>query len=111
MQTDPKSEKPCCSSNPKIRKQFKKVLAFLKTINEANRLRILCFLREEEKCVCEIWRALDLPQNLVSHHLKILKDFGLISSKNAGRRIIYFSNEKEIKKYSALLNHFLISNL
>lgn len=49
-------------------------IPFLKTVSEENRLKILCFLKSGEKCVCEIEEFLHLPQNLVSHHLKKLKD-------------------------------------
>jgi ArsR family transcriptional regulator len=50
------------------------ITPFLKTVSEENRLKILCFLKSGEKCVYEIEQFLHLPQNLVSHHLKKLKD-------------------------------------
>lgn len=102
---------PCCQNNLKSKKDFQKIVEFLKIINEPNRLKILCFLRHGEQCVCEIWKNLDLPQNLASHHLKTLKDFGLIESRQEGRKIIYWSNKKAVSKYALLLNKFLISNL
>jgi len=102
---------PCCQNTIKSNDDFKSVGEFLKIINDPNRLKFLCFLRHGEKCVCDIWKTLDLPQNLTSHHLKVLKDFGLIDSRQEGRNIIYWSNEEIVKKYSSLLNNFLISNL
>lgn len=80
---------------------------FLKIISEENRLKIVCILYYGEKCVCEIWQYLKLPQNLVSHHLKILKDFGLISSKKEGLKVFYKLNKKVVKKYIKLINKFL----
>ena len=73
--------KSACCKNKKSETKLKKVVDFLKIMNEENRLKILCLLQKDEQCVCDIWQCLKLPQNLVSHHLKILKDFGLISSK------------------------------
>lgn len=102
---------PCCQNTAKSNSDFKDVISFLKIINEPNRLKILCVLRHGEKCVCEIWEALNLSQNLTSHHLKTLKDFDLIESKQEGRKIIYRLNKSEVQKYSSLLNNFLISNL
>ena len=90
---------------------FQKIGDFLKIINEPNRLKILCFLQKGEQCVCNIWKSLKLPQNLTSHHLKILKDFNLINSKQEGRKIIYSSNKEIISKYNSLLSNFLISSL
>lgn len=85
-----------------------KVLAdFLKIISDENRLRIICLLQKNEQCVCEIWKFLDLPQNLVSHHLKVLKDFGLLDSKKDGLRVCYSINRKEINKYKKVLEKVL----
>ena len=81
---------------------------FLKVISEGNRLKILCLLKEGEKCVCDIWQCLDLPQNLVSHHLKVLKDFDLVSSKQEGLKVYYKLNKGVIKKYLELLNKALL---
>jgi len=78
----------------------------LKKISEPNRLKILCILKDGEKCVCDIWQCLKLPQNLVSHHLKVLKDLNLISSKKVGLKVSYQLNQKVIKKYLKELNKF-----
>jgi len=102
---------PCCQNGSKSNADLRKVTDFLKLINEPNRLKILCFLRQGEQCVCDIWKTLEIPQNLTSHHLKALKDFGLIASRQDGRKIFYSSNKKVIQEYASLLNNFLISNL
>lgn len=88
-------------------KKLGQTAEFLKVIAETNRLKILCALSKEEMCVCDIWKELDLPQNLASHHLKVLKDFGLISSRKEGTRVIYYVDSKTIKKYHSLLSHYL----
>jgi ArsR family transcriptional regulator len=97
----------CCKTK-KSKTKFKEVVDFLKVISEENRLKILCFLQKQEKCVCEIWQCLKLPQNLVSHHLKVLKDLGLISSKKVGLKVFYKLNKKVVKKYIKLLTKFFI---
>lgn len=51
----------------------------LKTLCEENRMRILCFLMQGERSVCDLAACLDLPQNLVSHHLGILRGLGLVT--------------------------------
>jgi len=98
--------KPDCCKN-KSAKKIKQEVEFLKIISEKNRLKILCLLKKGEKCVCEIWQYLKLPQNLVSHHLRILKDFDLISSRKKGVKIFYKINQKVVKRYLKLLNKFL----
>ncbi|MFB3896675.1 MAG: ArsR/SmtB family transcription factor [bacterium] len=83
------------------------IVEFLKIISEENRLKILCLLREGEKCVCEIWPALDLAQNLTSHHLKVLKDFGLVTSRQEGLNVFYSINKNVVNKYLKLINNCL----
>lgn len=80
---------------------------YLKVISDANRLSILNALKKRPMCVCEIFLLLNLPQNLVSHHLKVLKDTGLIDSKRDGVKIIYNRNEKIINEYQTLLTNII----
>jgi len=91
----------------KSKNNLEQTADFLKIIAEENRLLILCLLKKGEMCVCEIWQHLNLPQNLVSHHLRVLKDFGLIKSHRKGTKIIYSLNPKNIKKFISLMSHFI----
>jgi ArsR family transcriptional regulator len=88
----------CCQNKRSILK-VENLAKVLKKISELNRLKILCLLKDGEKCVCDIWQCLKLPQNLVSHHLKILKNLNLISSKKVGLKVFYKLNQKVVKKY------------
>lgn len=96
----------CCKTK-KSRTDLEQIAKYLKIISEPNRLKILCILRKQEKCVCEIWQFLNLPQNLISHHLKVSRNFGLIDSRKEGTKVFYSLNKKAVKKYTKLLNNFL----
>ena len=101
--------KPQCCKSKKIRGDLKDTVNFLRVISEENRIKILCLLKKEEMCVCNIWQYLGMSQNLASHHLKILKEFGVISSRKEGLKVFYKLNEKVVKKYLKLLDRFLDS--
>jgi DNA-binding transcriptional ArsR family regulator len=60
-----------------------------KALSDPMRLEIIEFLRGGEKCVCEIIPHLNLIQPVVSRHLKILKDCGLLKSRKEGTRRLY----------------------
>jgi ArsR family transcriptional regulator len=100
---------PKCCHNKELTVELAKTVEFLKVVAEENRLKILCMLRSGEKCVCDIWQFLDLPQNLASHHLRVLKDSGLVNDRKEGLRVYYSINKKEMTKYNSLLNKFLQS--
>ena len=58
-------------------------------LSDPARLYIIDFLRGGEKCVCEIVPYVDLIQPVVSRHLKILKDCGLLKYRKEGNRRLY----------------------
>jgi len=53
------------------------------------RLSILSRLRREPRCVCELREELGLASNLLSYHLRILREAGLVSGARHGRRVEY----------------------
>lgn len=96
----------CCKLRDK-KEKIKLTTDFLDVISETNRLNILRILRRGGLSVRDIWQFLDLSQNLVSHHLKVLKDFGLLNSERNGKQIIYSLNKEVIKRYKSLLIKFI----
>jgi len=98
-----------CCTDKKAANDIKKTADFLKVIAEGNRIRILCMLKDGPKCVCEIWPALNLPQNLTSHHLGVLKEFGLVKSNKQGLKVFYELNDANLNKQLNNLNLFLKS--
>jgi ArsR family transcriptional regulator len=57
------------------------LLDTVKAMAEPVRWRIVELLAAEELCVCHLVEELDVPQPLVSHHLKVLRDAGLVESE------------------------------
>jgi ArsR family transcriptional regulator len=55
--------------------------AVLKAIAEPLRWQILTALSREELCVCHLTEDLGAPQPLISHHLRVLRQAGLVESE------------------------------
>lgn len=53
------------------------------------RIAIVLHLRESQRCVHELVEALDLPQPLVSQHLRVLKAAGVVAGERSGREVLY----------------------
>lgn len=100
-------DKYVCCKNKKPKQDLNTLVGFLKIISEENRIKILCILKEEEKCVCEIWKILGITQNLASHHLRVLKDVGLIKSRKQGLSVFYKINKKVFDNHLTILSKFL----
>jgi len=82
-----------------------------KALSDPVRLEILDFLRDREKCVCEIIPHVKLIQPLVSRHLKILKDCGIVRYRKDGNRRLYSITDQQIFKIIDDLTPELINAL
>jgi ArsR family transcriptional regulator len=68
------------------------LLVSLKALADETRLRIFALLTRQELCVCEIEDILNLSQSLVSNHLAVLRQAGLVRARRDetdGRWIFY----------------------
>lgn len=64
--------------------------ALFSALSDPIRLRILDSLSAEQECVCEIQaRIPDIAPNLLSYHLRVLREAGLVESSRRGRWIDY----------------------
>lgn len=61
----------------------------LRAVGDPTRLAILESLLSHEKCVGELVEELKRPQPYVSHHLRILRQAGLIEGQRDGKQICY----------------------
>ncbi|MBK5225730.1 MAG: winged helix-turn-helix transcriptional regulator [Thermoleophilia bacterium] len=92
------------------RSEFNKLNEFsdyLKIIADINRLKILCLLKKGERCVCNINEPLGLRQNLTSHHLKALRDAGLVLTRRDGKWVHYRINTEKLNYLNELYNEII----
>jgi ArsR family transcriptional regulator len=62
----------------------------LEALGDPTRLRIIHLLaRHDSLCVCEIESAFDLGQPTISHHLRILRDAGIVTAERRGTWAYY----------------------
>ncbi len=60
--------------------------------SQSNRLQILHLFRKSKELELPVWQifqALNLRQNLVSHHLKVMKELWIMKSRGAGKQRFY----------------------
>ena len=76
----------CCPEAPVYDRDLTDEATLFKALGDPARVAILATLArtDHEVCVCDFTSGLDLNQSTVSHHLKLLKDAGLVTSVRRG---------------------------
>ena len=97
------------SSRVEIQNRFKSTVFY--ALSDPIRLEIISYLRDGEKCVCEIVPHLNLIQPLVSRHLKILKDTGIVRCRKDGTKRMYSIVDPRIHNIVDELTPELVSTL
>ena len=65
-------------------------LALCQALADSTRFALMASIWQGERCVCDLQTdAGGLPQNLVSHHLGVLRRMGLVQARRAGRWMYY----------------------
>ena len=92
MQALPVLQPLCCgpATQPLARAEAEALAACFKALADPARVAIVNRLATaEEVCVCDLNAALDLAQPTVSHHLRVLREAGLVESTRRGTWAFY----------------------
>ncbi|MBS7311614.1 MAG: winged helix-turn-helix transcriptional regulator [Treponema sp.] len=79
-----------------------KISELCKALGDPNRLKIIKLLNDGEQCACKLLEAFQITQPTLSHHMKILSETGLVSSRKEGKWTYYSISccmFKEFKSY------------
>ena len=77
---------------------MRKLLKIFKGLSDETRLKIVEFLLDGEKCVCEIVPFTKRTQSTVSIQLSKLEDLGIVESRREGKKIYYRLSNKKVKE-------------
>jgi DNA-binding transcriptional ArsR family regulator len=77
-----------------------------KALSDPNRIRILIALENGELCVCDIAALIELPQPSVSHHLKALRQLGIVKFRKSGKMTLYSLADNRISGLLAVARDF-----
>ncbi len=83
-----------------------KAANMLKAIAHPMRIAIIRYLEGGKKLtVTQIHELLEIEQSTTSHHLGILKDKGVLSSKREGKNTFYFLRHQNLTQIVDCVNH------
>lgn len=76
-----------------------------KAVGDPVRLRLLSLIasRDGETCVCDLTAPFDLTPPTISHHLKVLREAGLIDCERRGTWVYYWARPEVLAYLSGVL--------
>jgi ArsR family transcriptional regulator, arsenate/arsenite/antimonite-responsive transcriptional repressor len=77
-----------------------------KALGEPTRLGLLMLIAAHEDgsvCVCDLTAAFDVSAPTISHHLKVLREAGLVSAERRGTWIYYRADRAVLSRLSGVL--------
>ncbi|MGA5463243.1 ArsR/SmtB family transcription factor [Mycobacterium sp. NPDC050041] len=100
----------CCDVGPLLREPLTadgatQMAATLKALADPVRLRLFSAIASRangEACVCDISEGLDVKQPTISHHLKVLRDAGLLTSERRASWVYYAVAPDALRDLAAL---------
>jgi ArsR family transcriptional regulator, arsenate/arsenite/antimonite-responsive transcriptional repressor len=113
LELAPKQKRPageaCCEPvvYPDVeRKQAERVARLAKALGDPVRLQLVDVLRKHagKVCVCELVPLFDLAQPTVSHHLKVLREAGIVGSERQGLWAYYYVVPEALEELSEWLS-------
>jgi ArsR family transcriptional regulator len=113
LELEPKTKRPvgepCCEPvvYPHVRRQEAERMAVVaKALGDPVRLQLVDVLRKHARkvCVCELVPLFDLKQPTISHHLKVLREAGIVGSERPGLWAYYYVIPDSLKEFSAWLS-------
>ena len=79
------------------------LLAFFKALADANRLKLVGLLAENEATVEELAAMLEISASTVSHHLSKLAEIGLVSARAEGYYSVYYLETEALERMAKRL--------
>jgi ArsR family transcriptional regulator len=88
------------------REQAQRMARIAKALGDPIRLQLVDVLRKHagKVCVCELVPLFDLSQPTVSHHLKVLREAGIVASERQGLWAYYYVIPNSLKELSKWLS-------
>ncbi|MBN2391056.1 MAG: helix-turn-helix transcriptional regulator [Anaerolineae bacterium] len=80
-------------------------------VGDPRRLRLLYLVAEQPRNVTELTELLDVTQPTVSHHLRILRERGLVNAERDGTSIYYSLGDPRILEAMNILRSFVADKI
>jgi ArsR family transcriptional regulator len=97
----------CCApgGTPLSAEQAAELAPMFKALGDPVRLRLISMIAAAapEACVCDLTPAFDLSQPTISHHLKVLREAGLVDCERRGTWVWYWIRPEVLRTLAGLL--------
>ncbi|HET9658540.1 MAG TPA: metalloregulator ArsR/SmtB family transcription factor [Kineosporiaceae bacterium] len=81
------------------------IAPMFKALGDPVRLRLMSMIASRpEACVCDLTGAFDVSGPTISHHLRVLREAGLVDCERRGTWVYYWVRPEAVQRLGALLD-------
>lgn len=103
----------CCAPigvDPMSAEQADRIAGLLKALADPIRLRLMSLIAAtDEACVCDLTTPFDVSQPTISHHLRVLREAGLVSCERRGTWVWYRAEREALEAVGNLFGERLVT--
>jgi ArsR family transcriptional regulator len=92
-----------------MNEKYNQMALALKALSDPNRLVIIDYLVEGERCACKILEQLRITQPTLSHHMRILCETDLVHCRREGKWMHYSLNGVKFQELKELLERYSVT--
>jgi len=90
-----------------MRNDWKDMSVIYKAFCDENRLQVISQLAQGERCACDLLEQIHISQSTLSHHMQILIESGIVTSRKSGKWTYYSLDEVGCTNAETVMNLLL----
>jgi ArsR family transcriptional regulator len=90
-----------------LNEKYNEYAMLFKALSDPNRLLIIDYLLESERCACKILDQLQISQSTLSYHMKILCESAIVNAQKEGKWMHYSLNKSRLEELNEVLTVFI----
>lgn len=80
---------------------------FFKVMGDFTRVKIMEAIKDEELCVCDLGHLLGVTKSAISHQMKTLKKYNIVTSNKKGKMVYYRLNQDYVSNIIESANSYI----
>lgn len=91
--------------------KIQQVADFFKVMGDFTRVKIMEAVKDHELCVCDLAHLLGVTKSAISHQMRTLRKYNIVTSEKKGKMVYYSLNQSYVSDIIESANNYTKENL